>query len=81
MAAGRTQGTVEVQKNQPAQVGEFGCNGAVPQTCVVVGAAAPAGGTGATAGAYDTAAHRDSLILLVNNIHAALIANGIIKIA
>lgn len=31
-------------------------------------AAAPAGGTGATAGAYDTAAHRDELIALANNL-------------
>jgi len=57
--------------------GAFGCNAATPQTSYVVGAAAPAGGTGATAGAYDTAAHRDSLITLVNNIRTALINNGI----
>jgi hypothetical protein len=57
--------------------GAFGCNAATPQTSYVVGEAAPAGGTGATAGAYDTAAHRDSLITLVNNIRTALINNGI----
>jgi len=42
-------------------------------------AEAPAGGTGAEAGAYDTAAHRDVLIKLVNEMRAALIAIGIIK--
>ena len=42
-------------------------------------AAAPAGGTGATAGAYDTAAHRDTMITLVNEMRLALIAFGLIK--
>lgn len=55
----------------------FGCNGANAQTAAASGGAAPTGGTGATAGAYDTAAHRDALITLVNNIRAALVANGI----
>lgn len=32
----------------------------------VVGADAPAGGTGATGGAYDTAGHRDTAISLIN---------------
>jgi hypothetical protein len=41
-----------------------------------IGAAAPAGGTGATAGAYDTAAHRDAAITLLNNIRTALINLG-----
>jgi hypothetical protein len=77
MANGRTQGTLEVQKGQPAQVAEFGCNGAVPQTAPSIGAAAPAGGTGTTAGAWDTAAHRDAAIALLNAIRTALIANGI----
>lgn len=39
---------------------------------------APAGGTGATAGAYDTAPHRDELIAAVNSILAALRGAGII---
>jgi hypothetical protein len=39
---------------------------------------APAGGTGAPAGAYDTAAHRDELIAAVNAILAALRGAGII---
>lgn len=55
----------------------FGCNSKAAQTAFTVGAAAPAGGVGAAAGAYDTAAHRDALITLVNNIRTALINNGI----
>lgn len=55
----------------------FGANGASPQIALASGGAAPAGGTGATAGAYDTAAHRDALITLVNNMRTALVANGI----
>jgi len=57
--------------------GAFSCNNATPRTSAVIGAAAPAGGVGATEGAYDTAAHRDALITLVNNIRTALINNGI----
>jgi hypothetical protein len=57
--------------------GAFACNGATPRTSYSVGAAASAGGTGALAGAYDTAAHRDALIALVNKLRTALINNGI----
>jgi hypothetical protein len=39
---------------------------------------APAGGTGAAAGAYDTAANRDLLIGAVNSMLAALRGAGII---
>ena len=42
-------------------------------------AAAPAGGTGATAGAYDTAANRDAAIALLNEIRTVLINLGLIK--
>lgn len=42
-------------------------------------AAAPAGGTGATAGAYDNAANRDKLINLVNEIRTTLVDNGMMK--
>lgn len=52
----------------------------------VTATAPPAGGTGATAGAYDTAAHRDALIdsvtklvTDVTNIRTALINAGILK--
>lgn len=57
----------------------FGANGATPQTAFASGGAAPAGGTGATAGAYDTAAHRDALITLVNNMRTALVNMGIMS--
>lgn len=42
-------------------------------------AAAPAGGSGATAGAYDTAANRDAAIALLNEIRAVLVEKGIMK--
>ena len=51
----------------------------VVQTASALQAAAPAGGTGATAGAYDTAPNRDSLIALVNQMRTALINAGYIK--
>jgi hypothetical protein len=57
--------------------GAFGCNGATPRSAATVGAAAPAGGTGTAAGGYNTAANRNALITLVNNIRTALINNGI----
>lgn len=38
-----------------------------------VEAAAPAGGTGATAGAYDTAANRNIMITAVNNCRTRII--------
>lgn len=40
---------------------------------------APAGGTGQTAGAYDTAAHRDTMIAAVNAILVALEEAGILQ--
>lgn len=62
MATGRTQITVSVLKNEPCQVAEFGCNGALPQTVVTL-----------PANATDLA----SAEALVNAIAAALKANGI----
>lgn len=38
-----------------------------------VPAAAPAGGTGATAGAYDTAANRDAAIVTINGLRTDVI--------
>jgi hypothetical protein len=63
------------------QCTKFGMNNTVPQgqTSGANQAECPAGGTGAAAGGWDTAAHRDEAILLINEIRAALIANGIIK--
>jgi hypothetical protein len=48
-------------------------------TAAAAQAAAPAGGTGATAGAYDTAVNRDAMIALVNAMRTALINAGIMK--
>jgi len=46
---------------------------AVPTAAVAdVAGLAPAGGVGATAGAYDTAAHRDALIATVAELKAQL---------
>jgi hypothetical protein len=59
--------------------GAFGANNATPQTAYASGGAAPAGGTGAAAGGWDTAGHRDSAIALLNNIRAALVNNGILS--
>ena len=42
--------------------------GTCTKSTTALPAAAPAGGTGATAGAYDTAAHRDELIATVNDL-------------
>ena len=42
-------------------------------------AAAPAGGTGATEGAYDTANNRDAMIALVNEMRAVLVEKGLMK--
>lgn len=42
-------------------------------------AAAPAGGTGVAAGAYDTAANRDLLINLVNEMRTVLVNLGLMK--
>lgn len=55
--------------------------GAAPivQRSGAVQAAAPAGGTGAAAGAYDTAANRDLLINLVNEIRLVLVNHGLMK--
>jgi len=50
-----------------------------PLPPVAVATAAPAGGTGATAGAYDTAGNRDTMITLVNAMRTCLIANGLMK--
>ena len=59
----------------------LGFYGATPvtQRAGAAQAAAPAGGTGATAGAYDTAAHRDALIALVNEMRTVLVNLGLMK--
>lgn len=47
----------------------------IPDTAIATAtpAAAPAGGTGATVGAYDTAAHRDDAIVTINGLRSCVI--------
>lgn len=73
-----TAGGVGIAKSLTVGTG-FGCNSKTPQTAFASGGAAPAGGTGTAAGGWDTAAHRDSAITLLNNIRSALVANGIMS--
>lgn len=49
----------------------------VISTQKVLVADAPAGGAGATAGAYDTAANRDLMIAALNNVIAVLKDHGL----
>ena len=51
----------------------------VVQPAAAAQAAAPAGGTGAAEGGWDTAGHRDSAIATINAIRTALVNLGIIK--
>ena len=59
--------------------GKFGVNSAASQAAYASGGAAPAGGTGTAAGGWDTAAHRDAAITLLNNIRTALVNAGIMS--
>jgi len=72
------QKTLDVIEIRTTKFGMAG-KAAQGQTSGANQAAAPAGGTGATAGAYDSAAHRDALIALVNEIRTTLVANGMMK--
>jgi hypothetical protein len=77
IALGTTTGT----KFGTAATQKIGFYNATPvvQRAGAAQAAAPAGGTGATAGAYDTAAHRDALIDLVNEMRTVLVNLGLMK--
>lgn len=59
---------------ETAASGELSAMGAaIPAAAVAnVAGPTPAGGTGATAGAYDTAAHRDELIATVAELKTKL---------
>ena len=59
--------------------GKWACNALPPQAKFASGGAAPAGGVGTAAGGWDTAAHRDAAITLLNNIRTALVNNGIMS--
>lgn len=56
-------------------------HGSVPvvQSSGAAQAAAPAGGTGATAGAYNSAVNRDAMIDLVNEMRLTLVNLGLMK--
>jgi hypothetical protein len=55
---------------------DYAVSSAAPAT---VAAAAPAGGVGAAAGGWDTAAHRDAAIATINAILAAVTNAGLMK--
>ena len=59
-----------------ATVVQFSLGSIIPPSAAITNP--PAGGTGATAGAYDSAANRDLMIAAVNAIIAALEVHGII---
>lgn len=65
------QETVYVHKDCECQVSKFGCNGKAPQGAYTVAAAA-----GAPGAAY-AQAEAEAVRALVNQLRAALIANGI----
>lgn len=80
--AGSMDSSITDMISQPLSVDVFApdvVQPAITLPAYVSGGAAPAGGTGATAGAYDTAANRDAAITLLNNIRTALIAHGIMS--
>lgn len=56
---------------------KIGLHGATPVVQSTTAAAAAAGGTGATAGAWDTAAHRDTVTTLVNAMRTCLRDHGL----
>lgn len=66
-----TQDTAYVHKGGNAKLGAFGANGKEPQTAVTVAAAA-----GARSATY-VQAEAEAVRALVNQLRAALIANGI----
>jgi len=59
-------------------------SGIIPKQAALtdVAAVAPAGGTGAAAGAYDTAGNRDLMIAAVNNCRSRIIEiESILRVA
>jgi hypothetical protein len=69
---------VRLGQSATDKVGFFG-KAPAAQRSGAAQAAAPAGGTGATAGAYDTANNRDALINLVNEMRLVLVTHGLMK--
>jgi len=71
-AFGATTGT-KIGTGATQKIGVWGATPIVRPTALTATATtAPAGGTGATAGAYDTAAHRDTMIACVQNTKTRL---------
>jgi hypothetical protein len=56
---------------------KIGFHGATPVVQDTTAGAAPAGGTGAAAGGWDTAAHRDTAITLINQMRTCLRNHGL----
>lgn len=71
--AGTVTGTMAIS-------GAFGCNGAAAQTAYASGGAVSStAATNAAPYGYTTAAQADGIVTLLNNIRAALVANGIMS--
>lgn len=69
MAAGRPVSMANAFPNTSStQAGPIKKGAARADDATAIPAAAPAGGTGATAGAYDTAANRDAAITTINGL-------------
>lgn len=72
MATSTDQSTLYAQRGRNARVGAFGANGKQPQTAVTVNAA-----LGSSGASYTQAADQ-AIRDLVNQIRAALVANGLL---
>jgi hypothetical protein len=59
--------------------GAFGCNGAVMQTAYASGGAVVTTGAALSVYGYTSAAQANAIVTLLNNIRAALVANGIMS--
>lgn len=74
----RTAKGVQILQSPQDKLGFYGATPVV-QPASAQQAAAPAGGTGTAAGGYDTAANRDAMINLVNQMRLCLVNNGLMK--
>lgn len=77
LSKGNDEGTVLGQ----SATDKISFYGVTPVVQAATNAAAPAGGTGATEGAYDTSTNRNSLITLVNAMRTTLINAGLMASA
>ena len=74
----KVKGDLLIGNSAASKVGFYGTT-PIAQRAGAAQAEAPAGGAGATEGAYDTAAHRDALIALVNEMRTVLVNLGLMK--